>query len=217
MDGLLTAVLDPHGRLQNWATRQSQTTTPIRFSTSTTHSCSGAWTIHLTLQVSRRSHTTHTITKHSLGSCFRCYGSCTSTTQTASQTTDYDQRGRRYGGVIGSMCRVSLDEIEYADGRRFRRGPSKRRVYAALARLRLNHRAVGGLDDEERGRRAEQGKRTDRVRLQARDLHLVMRPVARGTSVDFAYSPMDSRPALLTELTLTNKATARLPNSGCIS
>src|ERR1700675_591558 len=34
---------------------------------------------------------------------------------------------------------------------------------------------------------------------------------------DFACSSMDSRRALLTELTLTTKATARLPNSGCIS
>jgi hypothetical protein len=34
---------------------------------------------------------------------------------------------------------------------------------------------------------------------------------------DFAFSSMDSRPALLTELTLTTRATARLPNSGCIS
>ena len=44
-------------------------TTPIRFSTSATHSCSGAWTIHLTLQVSRRSHTTYTITTYSMDSC----------------------------------------------------------------------------------------------------------------------------------------------------
>lgn len=47
------------------------------------------------------------------------------------------------------MCCLSLDEIECAERRRFRRGPSKRRVYAASARLRLNHRALWRLDDEE--------------------------------------------------------------------
>ena len=54
-------------------------------------------------------------------------------------------------------------------------------------------------------------------RFHARDLHLVMGPAREQLPCAFACSSMDNRRALLTELTLTPKATAGLPNSGCIS
>ncbi len=51
----------------------------------------------------------------------------------------------------------------------------------------------------------------------ARDLHLVMGPAAPGTSVRFRVLIDGQPPEVLTELTLTTKATAQLPTSGCIS
>ena len=94
----------------------------------------------------------------------------------------------------------------------------KRRVYAAPARLSLNHWALSG-DWTVKKQAIVLNKANGRIayRFHARDLHLVMGPAVRGTSVRFRVSSMDSLRALLTELTLTTKATARLPNSGCIS
>jgi hypothetical protein len=54
-------------------------------------------------------------------------------------------------------------------------------------------------------------------RFHARDLHLVMGPAREELPSDFACSSMEMRRAPLTELTLTSKGTARLPNSGCVS
>lgn len=62
----------------------------------------------------------------------------------------------------------------------------KRRVYAAPARLRLNHWALSG--DWTVGKQATAlNKANGRIayRFHARDLHLVMGPAARGTSVRF--------------------------------
>jgi thiol-disulfide isomerase/thioredoxin len=62
----------------------------------------------------------------------------------------------------------------------------KRRVYAAPARLRLNHWALAG--DWTMGREAtvlNTAKGRIVYRFHARDLHLVMGPAARGTSVRF--------------------------------
>jgi thiol-disulfide isomerase/thioredoxin len=62
----------------------------------------------------------------------------------------------------------------------------KRRVYAAPARLRLNHWALSG--DWTVGKQATVlNKANGRIayRFHARDLHLVMGPAARGTSVRF--------------------------------
>jgi thiol-disulfide isomerase/thioredoxin len=64
--------------------------------------------------------------------------------------------------------------------------PDKRRVYAAPARLRLNHWALSG--DWTVGKQATMlNKANGRIayRFHARDLHLVMGPAAPGTSVRF--------------------------------
>jgi hypothetical protein len=185
MDGLLTAVLEPHGGLQNWARRQSQTNADQVF-----------YFDRIFMQ--RRMDYSPDLTgkppiahytydpKTFDGFVFPTRRSCTSTTQTASQTTDYINLVGITVGVIGWMCRVALDEIEYADGRRFRRGLSKRRVYAALARLRLNHWALSG--DWTMNREAavlNNASGQIAYRFHARDLHLVMGPAAHGTSVRF--------------------------------
>jgi thiol-disulfide isomerase/thioredoxin len=62
----------------------------------------------------------------------------------------------------------------------------KRRVYAAPARLRLNHWALSGDWTVER-QATVLNKANGRIayRFHARDLHLVMGPAARGTSVRF--------------------------------
>jgi hypothetical protein len=62
----------------------------------------------------------------------------------------------------------------------------KRRVYAAPARLRLNHWALSGDWTVER-QAAVLNSANGRIayRFHARDLHLVMGPAARGTSVRF--------------------------------
>src|SRR5882762_4595140 len=62
----------------------------------------------------------------------------------------------------------------------------KRRVYAAPARLRLNHWALSG-DWTVAKRVTVLNKANGRIayRFHARDLHLVMGPAARGTSVRF--------------------------------
>jgi len=62
----------------------------------------------------------------------------------------------------------------------------KRRVYAAPARLRLNHWALAGDWTVEK-QAAVLHKANGRIayRFHARDLHLVMGPAARGTSVRF--------------------------------
>ena len=64
--------------------------------------------------------------------------------------------------------------------------PDKRRVYAAPARLRLNQWALSG-DWTVKKQAAVLNKANGRVayRFHARDLHLVMGPAARGTSVRF--------------------------------
>ena len=62
----------------------------------------------------------------------------------------------------------------------------KRRVYAAPARLRLNHWALSG--DWTMGKQATVLNEADgriACRFHARDLHLVMGPRAHGTSVQF--------------------------------
>jgi thiol-disulfide isomerase/thioredoxin len=64
--------------------------------------------------------------------------------------------------------------------------PNKRRVYAAPAQLRLNHWALSG--DWTIGKQATVLNSTNgriAYRFHARDLHLVMGPAARGTSVRF--------------------------------
>ncbi len=95
----------------------------------------------------------------------------------------------------------------------------KRRIYAAPARLRLNQWALSG-DWTVAKQATALNKANGRIayRFHARDLHLVMGPAARGTSVRFRVL-IDGQPpgALLTELTLMSRATARLENSGCIS
>jgi hypothetical protein len=93
----------------------------------------------------------------------------------------------------------------------------KRRVYATPARLALNHWALSG--DWTLGRQAvvlNEASGRIAYSFHARDLHLVMGPAARGTSVRFRVLIDGQPPGLLTGLTLTSKATARLPNSGCI-
>jgi thiol-disulfide isomerase/thioredoxin len=62
----------------------------------------------------------------------------------------------------------------------------KRRVYAAPARLRLNHWALSG-DWTVKKQATVLNKANGRIayRFHARDLHLVMGPAARGTSVRF--------------------------------
>jgi hypothetical protein len=62
----------------------------------------------------------------------------------------------------------------------------KRRVYAAPTQMRLNHWALSG-DWTMRKQAAVLNKANGRIayRFHARDLHLVMRPPARGTSVRF--------------------------------
>jgi thiol-disulfide isomerase/thioredoxin len=62
----------------------------------------------------------------------------------------------------------------------------KRRVYAAPARLRLNHWALSG-DWTVKKRAAALNKANGRIayRFHARDLHFVMGPAARGSSVRF--------------------------------
>ena len=62
----------------------------------------------------------------------------------------------------------------------------KSRVYAATARLRLNHRALSGDWTMKKGA-AVLNKTGGRIayRFHARDLHLVMGPAAPGTSVRF--------------------------------
>ena len=62
----------------------------------------------------------------------------------------------------------------------------KRRVYAAPARLRLNHWALSGDWTVEK-QATVLNKANGRIayRFHARDLHLVMGPAARGTSVRF--------------------------------
>lgn len=65
--------------------------------------------------------------------------------------------------------------------------PEKPRVYAAPAQLRLNHWAVSG--DWTMGKQAavlNKAKGRIAYRFHARDLHLVMAPAARGTSVRFS-------------------------------
>ena len=72
--------------------------------------------------------------------------------------------------------------------------PEKRRVYAAPARLSLNHWALSG--DWTVGKQATMlNKANGRIayRFHARDLHLVMGPAARGTSVRFRVL-IDGRP-----------------------
>ena len=88
--------------------------------------------------------------------------------------------------------------------------PDKRRVYAAPAQLRLNQWALSG--DWTMGKQATVLNRANgriAYRFHARDLHLVMGPAARGTSVRFRVFIDGSRRARRTELTLTSKATAR--------
>ena len=94
----------------------------------------------------------------------------------------------------------------------------KRRVYAAPARLKLNQWALSS-DWTVKREAAVLNKGNGRVayRFHARDLHLVMGPAARGTSVRFRVLIDEKPPGLLTELTLTSKATARVTNSDCIS
>ena len=62
----------------------------------------------------------------------------------------------------------------------------KRRIYAVPARLRLNHWALSG-DWTVKKQAAVLNKANGRIayRFHARDLHLVMGPAARGTSVRF--------------------------------
>ena len=64
--------------------------------------------------------------------------------------------------------------------------PDKRRVYAAPARLTLNHWALSGdwTVQREAAVLAQAGGRIA-YRFHARDLHLVMGPAARGTTVRF--------------------------------
>ncbi len=71
----------------------------------------------------------------------------------------------------------------------------KRRVYAAPARLRLNHWALSGDWTMER-QATVLNKANGRIayRFHARDLHLVMGPVARGASVRFRVL-IDGQPA----------------------
>jgi pimeloyl-ACP methyl ester carboxylesterase len=94
----------------------------------------------------------------------------------------------------------------------------KRHVYAAPARLRLNYWALSGdwtvkkeltMLNQPNGRIAH--------RFHARDLHLVMGPAARGASVRFRVLIDGQAPRGDHGLMLTNKETARLQNSGCIS
>ncbi len=74
-------------------------------------------------------------------------------------------------------------------------GLDKRRVYAAPARLRLNHWALSGDWTVEK-EATVLNKADGRIayRFHARDLHLVMGPAARGTSVRFRVL-IDGQPA----------------------
>ena len=86
----------------------------------------------------------------------------------------------------------------------------KRHVYAIPARLKLNHWALSGDWTMEK-QAIVLNKANGRIAysFHARDLHLVMGPSARERPCDFACSSMGNRPAPLTGLTWTNKATAR--------
>ena len=76
----------------------------------------------------------------------------------------------------------------------------KRRVYTAPARLRLNHWALAGEWTVGRGATVL-NKANGRItyRFHARDLHLVMGPAARGTSVRFRVLIDGRRRARLTD------------------
>jgi hypothetical protein len=86
----------------------------------------------------------------------------------------------------------------------------KRRVYAAPAQLQLNQWALAGEWTVEK-QSIVLGKAGGRITNQfhARDLHLMMGPAARGTTVRFRVLLDGKRPALRTELTWTKKATAQ--------
>jgi thiol-disulfide isomerase/thioredoxin len=84
----------------------------------------------------------------------------------------------------------------------------QRRVYAAPPRLDLNHWALSG-DWTMGGQATASNQAKGRIvyRFHARDLHLVMRPVAPAPPCDFACSSMDSRRAPHTASTLMHKGT----------
>jgi len=86
----------------------------------------------------------------------------------------------------------------------------KRRVYAAPARLKLNHWALSG-DWTVQQEACVLNKANGRIvsRFHARDLHLVMGPAAQGTSVRFRIRVDGQRRVRLMALTLTSRAAVR--------
>jgi hypothetical protein len=91
---------------------------------------------------------------------------------------------------------------------------SKRQVYAAPKWLGLNQWALSG-DWTAKKQAIVLNKANERIayRFHARDLHLVMGPAARGTSVRFRVLIDGQTP----ELTWTSKAMAQLLSRRCIS
>lgn len=73
-------------------------------------------------------------------------------------------------------------------------GSGKRRVYVAPSQLKLNHWAISGdWTVEKQAARLNKANGQIAYRFHARDLHLVMGPAARGTSVRFRVL-IDGRP-----------------------
>jgi thiol-disulfide isomerase/thioredoxin len=94
----------------------------------------------------------------------------------------------------------------------------KRRVYAVPARLRLNQWALSG-DWTLKKQATVLNKANGGIayRFHARDLHLVMGPTARGTSVRCRVLIDGQPPGAAHGIDVDDQATARLSNSGSIS
>jgi Thioredoxin like C-terminal domain len=90
----------------------------------------------------------------------------------------------------GPLIRTPIDEFQYERTEDFASPGGavldKRRLYAAPARLRLNHWALSGdWTVEKQATVLNQANGRIAYRFHARDLHLVMGPAAPGTSVRF--------------------------------
>jgi len=94
----------------------------------------------------------------------------------------------------------------------------ERRVYTAPARLSRNHWALSGDWTMEK-EAAVLNKANGRIAYQfhARDLHLVMGPAERGTSVRFRVLINGKPPGAAHGSDVDDKATARLLSTGCIN
>jgi len=108
-----------------------------------------------------------------------------------------DARGAEAAADWGSL-KSSENYLGYARTENFASpggaGSDKRRVYTAPAQLKLNHWAISGDWTVEK-QATVLNKANGRIayRFHARDLHLVMGPAARGTSVRFRVL-IDGRP-----------------------